>query len=195
MAKIKRRCLVCSRLFATTRQDRLYCSPKCRLGCSAAKVAVQQQRETVERKTKQSEKVAKNCSACGETFYCAHGLAKYCSPKCRTPWRARSQRLPGGLITGNTGAASELLVCADLIFRSVHVFRSVSPASPCDLVIQRDGKLLRVEVTKGKRLSSGKLGWAPHEASKYDVLALVFDDRSIVYIPDIFAVIAEEISA
>jgi hypothetical protein len=100
-----------------------------------------------------------------------------------------------GLSPGSSGAAAELLVCADLIFRQVNVFRSVSPSCPCDIVVQYAGRLMRVEVTKGVRLASGKLSWPTHDESRYDILALVFHDRQIVYIPDIFSVNAEEISA
>src|SRR6266550_2146551 len=64
--------------------------------------------------------------------------------------------------SGDIGASYELLVSAELMQRGFDVFRNLSPNGPVDLVVYRDGKLLRVQV-KG----------SPHafDAEKYDVLA------------------------
>jgi hypothetical protein len=51
-----------------------------------------------------------------------------------------------GLAASTVGAISELAVCADLLSKGYDVFRSVSPAAPCDLIAQKEGKLIRVEV-------------------------------------------------
>lgn len=49
-------------------------------------------------------------------------------------------------LRGVTGAASELVVCAELMRLGYHVFRCESPTAPFDLVAYRDGQCLRVEV-------------------------------------------------
>ncbi len=55
--------------------------------------------------------------------------------------------------TSDRGAISELAVAVDLMYRGFEVFRALSPASSCDLIIYRDGKALRVEVKTDRRLA------------------------------------------
>lgn len=84
--------------------------------------------------------------------------------------------------TGCVGAASELLVCADLLRLGWNVFRSVSPVSPFDLIIVRDTSLLlRVEVRTAFN-HKGKIACPKH--GTYDVLAIV-RDCEIVYRPEL----------
>jgi hypothetical protein len=86
------------------------------------------------------------------------------------------------------GAVSELLVCVDLMRRGIPVFRATSPACSCDLIGIFDNLPKRIEVTKGVKLASGQIRWAYHDTSRYDILALVFADNSISYLPDPFTV-------
>ena len=63
------------------------------------------------------------------------------------------------------GAISELRVAIDLLSKGYNVFRSLSPACPCDFVILKDKQLLRVEVRTTHISSTGK----PYKAiSKHD---------------------------
>jgi hypothetical protein len=55
------------------------------------------------------------------------------------------------------GAASELLVAADLIQRGFAVFRSVSPAAPFDLIAAAGETLIRVEVRTVAERADGTL--------------------------------------
>lgn len=86
---------------------------------------------------------------------------------------------------GDVGAWGELVVSADLMRRGYCVFRAFSPSCPCDLIAMRDGKLLRVEVTKGRRYVKGGSHFIPHPAERYDLLAVVFHDGVIEYAPQI----------
>jgi hypothetical protein len=90
--------------------------------------------------------------------------------------------------TGDTGARSELLVCADLLDKKYSVFRSVSPTTAFDLVAYRhlDKKLFRVEV-KTSRWSgrNPKLVISSNNPENYDILALVCKDGEVNYIPDL----------
>jgi hypothetical protein len=82
--------------------------------------------------------------------------------------------------TSSLGAALEMIVCADLLLRGLAVFRSVSPACSCDLVILLDGRLLRIEVTAGSiSRTSGKLAFSFHDPANYDTIAVVLPDKSI----------------
>ena len=56
-----------------------------------------------------------------------------------------------GLSASTVGAISELAVCSDLLSKGYDVFRSVSPAAPCDLIAHKEGKLIRVEVKTNAR--------------------------------------------
>lgn len=62
-----------------------------------------------------------------------------------------------GLPTATTGALAELVVAADLLRRGFEVYRAVSPAAKSDLVIVRDGRILRVQVKTTYRRANGKL--------------------------------------
>lgn len=81
--------------------------------------------------------------------------------------------------SGRTGAASELVVCVDLIRQGWDVFRAVSPQSVCDLVALKGPLSIRVEVRTahagGKKLTAARHG-------HYDVLAIV-RGWEIVYSP------------
>jgi hypothetical protein len=82
--------------------------------------------------------------------------------------------------SGTVGAINELRVSVDLLCKGYAVFRALSPHCPCDLVLLLDHRVFRVEVTTGHRTSNGKLMIPRKDATRYDVLAVVFPD-SIVY--------------
>jgi hypothetical protein len=122
-----------------------------------------------------------------------YGRIKYCSIKCQKESyhkkylesnvpRAHNRNLniPGG----TTGAIHELQVCADLLSRGYHVYRSQSQHAPCDIVIIANDKLLRVEVTTGQKYLKGWSYPPRTDRHKYDVLAIGFPDGEIKYIND-----------
>jgi hypothetical protein len=87
-----------------------------------------------------------------------------------------------GVCTATIGAIGELKVCVDLLKKGYAVFRSVSPACFCDLVIAKDGRLTTVEVRTGKRNARGELSY-PHE-NRAEVMAIVLPDE-IIYLPEL----------
>ena len=50
------------------------------------------------------------------------------------PEKERNVRIRKQVSPATRGAIAELRVATDLLARGYHVFRSVSPASPCDLI-------------------------------------------------------------
>ena len=64
-------------------------------------------------------------------------------------------------------------MAADLLRRGWEVFRAVSPACSCDLIIHRAGVLLRVEVRTMNYYAKGDRWYvsAGSDPSRYDVLA------------------------
>lgn len=74
------------------------------------------------------------------------------------------------------GAVCELQVAADLLQRGFHVFRSVSPHAPCDIIIILNGRMFRIEVRAAKRGVCATHG-------EYDCLAAVNPDGFITYSP------------
>src|SRR5882724_3603848 len=86
--------------------------------------------------------------------------AKYCSPECgKMAWRGRWEQVnPNqGLSSGTVGALHELLVAADLLRRGYEVFRPLSQAASCDLLVLHGRQLLRVEVTTGYHSPTGEI--------------------------------------
>lgn len=84
------------------------------------------------------------------------------------------------------GGASELTAAADLLRRGIPVYRAVTFASAADLVIDKDGALLRIEVRSAKRSQNGALRYPmPADRARYDILALVEPDGKVTYKPDV----------
>ena len=84
---------------------------------------------------------------------------------------------------GNTtiGALCEVAVCADLLDRGIHVFRSMSPDSPCDLVALLGGVPFRVEVKCSRKDRTGNVVRPNSIPERYDVLACVLPGPCIYY--------------
>ena len=80
------------------------------------------------------------------------------------------------------GAAAEMIVCSYLLQRGHPVYKALSPSSPCDLVADLDGKLFRVEVKSASRNLNGGISYPRPDAAKYDLLGLVFQDASVVFL-------------
>ena len=111
---------------------------------------------------------------------------RYCNSKCRNAAVAQSFRKDNprtGLPTGTVGAMSELIAAADLMRKGYDVFRSLSPACPCDLAILINDKLLRIEVKTGYRIKSGKLLYAKPLTNRYDIIAVVVGATEVIYTP------------
>lgn len=131
----------------------------------------------------------RTCPTCKNEFITKSYNSVYCNPSCRPSiirMEAQKARAKLGINAGNTGALSELLTAADLIKKGCHVFRSVSPAAPCDMIILKDGKLRRVEVTTGQRLANNELSSPAHDKEKYDILAtVIIEEGFIKYEPEL----------
>lgn len=127
------------------------------------------------------------CQHCGIPFKRVNpGHQTFCSKKCRVlDYRQKSyEKSPyQHLNTGMIGAINELLVAADLTLNGLHVFRATSQACPYDLIVEYQNQLLRIQVKQGyKNKTTGNIADPPCK-SDYDVLALVFYDRSVIYRP------------
>lgn len=117
---------------------------------------------------------------------------KFCSKDCRITWRRLDyQKLNSGknpLLKNRCsviGAIHELEACADLMKRGYEVYRAVSASANCDLVVLKDNKLLRVEVTTGKLYGNGKIYYPPKTKQIFDVLAVVIYGGPVHYFPDL----------
>lgn len=126
------------------------------------------------------------CKQCGE--FIPTNRWSFCSTECRRKYNREQYRLQNpfkGTTRSTTGAISELRVAVDLMSKSYSVFRSMSPSCPCDLVILKDGKLLRVEVRTTYRTTGGniyKVKPSRDNPENNDIYAWVLPDE-IVYEP------------
>ena len=129
-----------------------------------------------------------DCSYCGTGFVTCTYNHKYCSKKCKKDDYNKNNLTysNSGLSTGKIGAVGELKVCIDLLSRGYEVFRSVSQACSCDLVILSDSKAHRVEVRTAVRNNmTGTISVSRPKPERYDILALVFNDTNeIIYQPN-----------
>ena len=123
--------------------------------------------------------------------------AKFCSRECcalfsKEKYRERTGRSGWADISrGKSGAVSELVVSADLLTRGYEVFRAVAQDGSCDIVVLKDGSILRIEIRSGYKTDDGTVKATANKLnpSKYDVLAIVTAGRDITYVPDITAIV------
>lgn len=75
----------------------------------------------------------------------------------------------------------------DLYKKGYEVFRSTSPNSSCDLVALKSGESFKVEVKTGalNPRSGGLYHSAIKKTNKYDVLAIVLNETTVVYKPEL----------
>lgn len=118
---------------------------------------------------------------------------RFCSVGCaRENYRAKARLAASTLFdqpvrneaihTSSKGAAHELAVCADLLMRGYHVFRSVSPGCPCDLITMRDGILTRIEVkTLTPNFDLVTFVRSLRKNHQFDVVAIVLSTAQIIY--------------
>ncbi len=135
---------------------------------------------------------AVNCAGCGKALTGRRGK-KFCSLSCRRAKdRALSAALHGehgnsGISSSSVGAMHELVVSADLIKRGYEVFRAVSPANSCDLIIlTKARRTFRVEVTTGHYTrTSSSIFFPPKKKDRFDLLAVVLPNWKIQYIGEL----------
>jgi hypothetical protein len=134
--------------------------------------------------------MARACMICGKELT-EKARKKFCSRTCRRvdeKRRYRGVNPVSGIPSATVGAMHELIAGIDLLKRGFHVFRSLTPSAPGDLMIMNgDKKTLMVEVTTGTRAVSGKLMYPSHKKYEhlFDVIAVVEKDGNITYIPEL----------
>ena len=114
----------------------------------------------------------------------------YCSNKCRKEhakfiYKEKNSGL--NVCSATIGAIGELRVCVDLLIKGFNVYRSVSPACSADLVITKEGRLYRIEVTTGYFDAKGNIinNKKYADQSKFDVVAIAFKNGEIKYVPNL----------
>ena len=127
------------------------------------------------------------CRECRREFKGQYNQA-LCSKRCRDTFRNREKFAPDSiqLPTASVGAISELRVAADLLAKGYEVFRAVSAACSCDLVVMKNGITLRIEVRSSFRIpTTGKISRpkSSRDAGRQDVFAFCLSDGEIVYEP------------
>ena len=130
------------------------------------------------------------CRNCGKEFSTTKSYQLFCTVQCRKDAYddiSYGLSLPRGAI----GTIGELLVCSDLLKRGFEVFRSVNWHSSCDLLITKDGQILRMEVKTARRLSNGQVTFPVSNVKKKlaDHFALVVHEangnHTVQYVPDL----------
>lgn len=93
------------------------------------------------------------CKCCGKEFNhpSCHTTQKYCSLRCReNVYRSQTGFTIGCDRDGNTGAVSELRVCAAMLLAGYEIHRCVSAHGHFDLTAWKDGKVIGVQVKTGR---------------------------------------------
>lgn len=118
------------------------------------------------------------CIVCEKPFT-GTKKARFCSDKCRAfEYYNQDERIGSGIATPTKGAIGELIVCASLLGKGFEVFRAQSPACSCDLIVAKNGHLIRIEVRTGNETRTNKI-ITRRKRICADVLAIVLKDRVI----------------
>lgn len=125
-----------------------------------------------------------NCTTCGGLLENPKWNQKYCI-SCRVKYRERREAEMLKVNASTKGAINELKVAADLLSKKFDVYRAVSPSAFVDLVVHKNSKLFRVEVTAVTVSIGGTMFYLPHNSNNYDVIALVFPNGDILYKPEL----------
>jgi len=128
------------------------------------------------------------CPQCGNEFRKRSHNAAYCSHSCAQEAKNAAHRkrnaVPDGICAADRGAYGELLVCCDLLHKGYDVYRSVSPAAKCDLVVIRPPIMYRIEVRTGHlQLHSGTMSYPKDRLTDEftDILAVVIQAKDVWY--------------
>ncbi|MGE3341481.1 MAG: group I intron-associated PD-(D/E)XK endonuclease [Candidatus Altimarinota bacterium] len=81
------------------------------------------------------------------------------------------------------GCISEYAVASDLLQRGFEVFKALSPAASCDLIVMKDGKYFRIEVKTGTKKGDG-VYWNAPRAGLSDILGVYILATKEVLYPD-----------
>ncbi len=126
------------------------------------------------------------CQKCGRVFM-GRKNKRFCNQICTNKMKA--ERYYANISTSSKGAMGEISVCYDLLGKGHHVFRSISPNCPCDLMAIINNRKIRVEVTTGVMNNSGSINFPAKLVSNFDLLAIVVYPDKIYYYPSIESLI------
>jgi len=120
-------------------------------------------------------KKTRMCEICGKEFKTWTSTQRYCSKKCRSiAYIPPMQVTPEVKDRAARGSMTELLVCVELMGKGYEVFRNMSPAGSCDLVVLREGRLLRVECkTTTLNIKTNHWSIPSFDMEKCDVVAIL----------------------
>jgi hypothetical protein len=145
--------------------------------------------QTPRETSRKQNMIQDTCQQCGKPIKARRHTTSqlFCTRRCAN--KKERNKIPRNEFTstGDCGAFNELTVCADLLRKKFHVFRSVSPTGPCDLIAMKKNTLWRIEVTTGCHRKDGSVGWVPHNPANYDVIAVVLPNGSVIYTPEAFS--------
>lgn len=115
------------------------------------------------------------CIGCNTLIHEGPIGKKFCSKEC---WKKYTISSRESRHRCTTGAMSELIVCADLLGKGYEVFRSLSPHSSCDMIVLKDGKIIRIESRTGQR-REGKfyIPFGNKDIGRSDILAVVVESK------------------
>lgn len=145
----------------------------------------------------------KSCVYCGQVFVPVLDEIFCKNTECQSEHVAINgpSRVYNSISKQYVGAASELIVCADLLLNDFEVFRAVCHVGAGDLMAAKYGKFWKIDSTTGTAANGAIRHKAIDDNFRCDVLAVVVPhhDRrdcsryySIVYMPNILNYRSEE---
>ena len=112
----------------------------------------------------------------------------YCSNSCRLKKYDRvcaSWIKENSLTDGTVGAISELYASIDLFRQGFHVFRALSPASPCDLIVLKENKCFPFEVRTKQYGWHGALPTPDKNIRVPNLAVVTLSDFKVHYFPEL----------
>lgn len=117
----------------------------------------------------------RGCIVCDSFFISQQPRAKYCSDTCRNENYAKiyGRTSDASVSSGTVGAILEMMVASYLMETGYSVFRALSPACMCDLIIFKDGVSRRIEVRTAYKAENGRISFPlnPRDKDRQDIFA------------------------
>ena len=121
--------------------------------------------------------IKKICGVCKSDFLANSKLQTICSYECR---REQSRKRTGriamfpGIPTATIGSMSEMEVAINLMKKGYCVFRALSPAAFCDLIVVKDLEIIRIEARTGYVGKNNQLTFTKEMHGKIDLFGVYF---------------------
>lgn len=108
------------------------------------------------------------CTQCNKKIECSQPNQKFCTKSCRNNYHGRNRlvSINSEVSSGTVGCITELEISIYFMKKGYAVFRSLSPACFCDLIVIKNKEVMYLEVRTGYLSASGAVNFPKRISTK-----------------------------